>query len=132
MANIRCGTVDSSFERRTILLRGGLRSVYRDTTQISHEKKNLNKRWPTIGESTHDSSSHASSNVDVADDWCLFFKRGANDLCIENNGTNLNKRWPQLQGDRRASHPSCSSHPQNQPCQIREGLKSWVKRKSDV
>ena len=59
--------------------------MYRDTTQISHEGTNLNERWPTIGVSTHDSSSHASSNCDVADD-----------RCIENEGTNLNERWPTI------------------------------------
>ena len=59
--------------------------MYRHTTQISHEGTNLNERWPTIGVSTHDSSSHASSNCDVADD-----------RCIENEGTNLNERWPTI------------------------------------
>ncbi len=57
--------------------------VYRDT--IENEGTNLNERWPTIGVSTHDSSSHASSNFDVADD-----------RCIKNEGTNLNERLPTI------------------------------------
>jgi hypothetical protein len=59
--------------------------VYGDTTQSVTKKENLNERWSTIGELTHDSSSHASSNCDVADDGC-----------IENKETNLNKRWPTI------------------------------------
>ncbi len=51
--------------------------MYRDMTQISHEGTNLNERWPTIGVSSHDSSSHASSNCDVTDDHYRNHARGS-------------------------------------------------------
>ena len=60
---------------------------------------NLNERWLTIGLSSHDSSSHASSNWDVTDDQC-----------IENEGKDLNERWPTIGVSNHDSSSQASSN----------------------